>query len=58
MTPSGTSSGSGAEAAAKKDNVELQYSADPDGAAQANLVQTAIDSKVDGIAVTLASRTR
>ncbi|MFI5695833.1 sugar ABC transporter substrate-binding protein [Kribbella sp. NPDC051586] len=43
----------GAEAAAKKDNIELQYSADPDGAAQANLVQTAIDSKVDGIAVTL-----
>ncbi|TWD82243.1 monosaccharide ABC transporter substrate-binding protein (CUT2 family) [Kribbella amoyensis] len=43
----------GAEAAAQKDNVELQYSADPDGAAQANLVQTAIDSKVDGIAVTL-----
>lgn len=44
----------GAEAAAKKDNVELQYSAAPDGADQANLVQTAIDSKVDGIAVTLA----
>jgi simple sugar transport system substrate-binding protein len=44
----------GAEAAAAKDNVELQYSADPDGAGQANLVQTAIDSKVDGIAVTLA----
>lgn len=43
----------GAEAAAQKDNVELQYSSDPDGAAQANLVQTAIDSKVDGIAVTL-----
>ncbi len=43
----------GAEAAAQKDNIELQYSADADGAAQANLVQTAIDSKVDGIAVTL-----
>ncbi|MGC4944000.1 substrate-binding domain-containing protein [Kribbella sp. DT2] len=43
----------GAEAAAQKDNIELQYSSDPDGAAQANLVQTAIDSKVDGIAVTL-----
>jgi len=43
----------GAEAAAKKDNIELTYSADPDGAAQANLVQTAMDSKVDGIAVTL-----
>jgi simple sugar transport system substrate-binding protein len=44
----------GAEAAAAKDNVELQYSADPDGAGQANLVQTAIDSKADGIALTLA----
>ncbi len=44
----------GAEDAAAKDNVELQYSADPEGAGQANLVQTAIDSKVDGIAVTLA----
>jgi simple sugar transport system substrate-binding protein len=44
----------GAEAAAAKDNVELQYSGDPDGAGQANLVQTAIDAKVDGIAVTLA----
>ncbi|TCO26579.1 simple sugar transport system substrate-binding protein [Kribbella steppae] len=44
----------GAEAAAKKDNVELQYTGAPEGADQANLVQTAIDSKVDGIAVTLA----
>ena len=43
----------GAEAAAQKDNIELQYSSDPDGAGQANLVQTAIDAKVDGIAVTL-----
>ncbi|MDG4824899.1 sugar ABC transporter substrate-binding protein [Asanoa sp. WMMD1127] len=44
----------GAEDAARKDNVELQYQADPDGPAQANLVQSAIDKKVDGIAVTLA----
>jgi simple sugar transport system substrate-binding protein len=44
----------GAEAAAKKDNVTLQYQGDPDGANQANLVQSAIDKKVDGIAVTLA----
>ncbi|WP_239311683.1 substrate-binding domain-containing protein [Plantactinospora mayteni] len=44
----------GAEAAAQKDNVDLQYQADPDGANQANLVQSAIDKKVDGIAVTLA----
>ncbi|MGW3419477.1 sugar ABC transporter substrate-binding protein [Streptomyces phaeochromogenes] len=44
----------GAEAAAAKDNVELIYSSSPDGAKQANLVQNAIDQKVDGIAVTLA----
>lgn len=44
----------GAEDAAAKDNIQLEYSSDPDGANQANLVQTAIDRKVDGIAVTLA----
>src|SRR6478752_6071117 len=44
----------GAEAAAKKDNIELRYSNDPEAPAQANLVQSAIDSGVDGIAVTLA----
>lgn len=44
----------GAEAAAKKDNIELRYSNNADGPEQANLVQTAIDSKVNGIAVTLA----
>ncbi|MCX4910596.1 sugar ABC transporter substrate-binding protein [Streptomyces sp. NBC_00878] len=44
----------GAQAAAAKDNVELIYSSNPDGAKQANLVQNAIDQKVDGIAVTLA----
>ncbi|WP_055610799.1 sugar ABC transporter substrate-binding protein [Streptomyces phaeochromogenes] len=44
----------GAEAAAAKDNVELVYSSSPDSAKQANLVQNAIDQKVDGIAVTLA----
>lgn len=44
----------GAEAAAAKSNIELQYQGDPDGANQANLVQSAIDKKVDGIAVTLA----
>src|SRR5688572_3154347 len=38
----------GAEAAAAKDNVELQYSGAPEGADQANLVQSAIDGKVDG----------
>jgi simple sugar transport system substrate-binding protein len=44
----------GAQAAAAKDNVELVYSSDPSAANQANLVQNAIDQKVDGIAVTLA----
>ena len=44
----------GAEAAAKKDNIELRYSNDPEAPNQANLVQIAIDSGVDSIAVTLA----
>ncbi|MFF9408388.1 sugar ABC transporter substrate-binding protein [Streptomyces anandii] len=44
----------GAEAAAAKDNIKLVYSADPNAGAQANLVQNAVDQKVDGIAVTLA----
>jgi simple sugar transport system substrate-binding protein len=44
----------GAEAAAAKDNVTLRYASDPEGGAQATLVQNAIDSRVDAIAVTLA----
>ena len=44
----------GAQAAADKDNIELRYSNDPEAPNQANLVQSAIDSKVNGIAVTLA----
>ena len=44
----------GAEAAAAKDNIDLQYTHDPDAAGQADLVRSAVDSKVDGIAVTLA----
>ena len=44
----------GAEAAAAKDNVKLVYSSDPSGPNQSNLVQNAIDQKVDGIALTLA----
>lgn len=44
----------GAEAAAAKDNVTLRYSSDAEGGAQATLVQNALDSKVDAIAVTLA----
>src|SRR2546430_3334299 len=43
----------GAQAAAAKDNVNLKYSSDPDSGKQATLIQSAIDSKVDGIAVTL-----
>jgi simple sugar transport system substrate-binding protein len=44
----------GAEAAAAKDNVDLVYSSDPNGANQANLIQNAVDQKVDAITVTLA----
>lgn len=43
----------GAEQAAKNTGVELKYSNDPDSSRQATLVQNAIDSKVDGVAVTL-----
>jgi simple sugar transport system substrate-binding protein len=45
----------GAQAAAKKDNVELKYSADPVAAKQAILIQNTIDSKVDGLATTLVT---
>ncbi|WP_033318229.1 sugar ABC transporter substrate-binding protein [Streptomyces yerevanensis] len=44
----------GAQAAADKDNVKLVYSSSPNAADQANLVQNAIDQKVDGIALTAA----
>ena len=44
----------GAETAAERNNVELLYSSDPDGARQAQLVQQAVDQDVDGIVVTLA----
>jgi simple sugar transport system substrate-binding protein len=44
----------GAQAAAAKDNVKLVHSSDPSAGAQANLVQNAIDQKVDGIALTAA----
>jgi simple sugar transport system substrate-binding protein len=43
----------GAQAASAKDNVTLKYSSDPSSGNQANLIQSAIDSKVDGIAVTM-----
>jgi simple sugar transport system substrate-binding protein len=45
---------SGAQAAAKQLNVNLKYSNNNDAGQQATLVQNAIDSKVDGLAVTLA----
>lgn len=44
----------GAETAAEKDNIELLYSSDPEAPNQANHVQSAVDSGVHGIAVTLA----
>lgn len=45
----------GAEQAAKDTGSTLKYSNDPDAAKQATLIQNAIDSKVDGIATTLAT---
>ncbi|HEX8302694.1 substrate-binding domain-containing protein [Sphingomonas sp.] len=44
----------GAEAAAASNNVSLRYVGDPDGGAQVTLVQNALDSKIDAIAITLA----
>jgi len=44
----------GAQAAADKDNIELKYSANKEGPEQGNLLQNAVDSKVAGIATTLA----
>ncbi|WP_338701985.1 sugar ABC transporter substrate-binding protein [Streptomyces sp. Q6] len=44
----------GAEQAAAKDNVQFLYSNDKEAKGQAELVQAAIDKKVDGIIVTLA----
>ncbi|MDQ1058340.1 ABC-type sugar transport system substrate-binding protein [Arthrobacter globiformis] len=40
--------------AAAKDNVEVLCTSDPQGGRQAQLIQQAVDQKVDGIAVTLA----
>ena len=45
----------GAEQAAKQHGIDLKYSNDPDSGKQATLIQNAVDSKVDGIAVTLAN---
>jgi simple sugar transport system substrate-binding protein len=43
----------GAKDAAAKDNVEFQYTGDGDVTKQAQLIQAAIDSKVDGLAVSI-----
>ena len=45
----------GATQAAKNSGITLKYSNDPDPAKQATLIQNAVDSKVDGIATTLAT---
>jgi simple sugar transport system substrate-binding protein len=42
----------GADMAAKKDNIDLQYANDWDATKQAQLIQAAIDKKVDGLIVT------
>ncbi|MEU3223964.1 sugar ABC transporter substrate-binding protein [Streptomyces sp. NPDC006976] len=44
----------GAKMAAGKDNINFLYSHDDEGQQQAQLVQAAIDKKVDGLIVTLA----
>ncbi|MFJ8312873.1 MULTISPECIES: substrate-binding domain-containing protein, partial [unclassified Streptomyces] len=45
---------SGAKQAAAKDNVDFLYSHSDQGQQQAQLVQAAIDQRVDGLVVTLA----
>ena len=44
----------GSQQAAAKDNIKFLYSHSEEGQQQAQLVQTAIDQKVDGLIVTLA----
>jgi simple sugar transport system substrate-binding protein len=45
---------SGAEQASRKDNIDFLYAHDADSGRQAQLVQSMIDKKVDGLIVTLA----
>ena len=45
----------GATQAAKNYGIDLKYSNDPEASKQSTLIQNAIDSKVDGIATTLAT---
>jgi simple sugar transport system substrate-binding protein len=44
----------GADAAGAKDNFDVKYTSDPSTAGQSTLIQNAVDSKVDGIAVAMA----
>jgi simple sugar transport system substrate-binding protein len=46
---------SGAQQAADNYGIDLKYSNDPEASKQATLIQNAVDSKVDGIATTLAT---
>ena len=46
---------SGATQAAKDQGITLKYSNDPDAGKQAQLIQSAVDSKVSGIATTLVT---
>jgi simple sugar transport system substrate-binding protein len=45
----------GAEQAAANNGITLKYSNDPEPSKQSTLIQNAVDSKVDGIATTLAT---
>jgi simple sugar transport system substrate-binding protein len=45
----------GATQASKNNGITFNYSGDPEPSKQAQLIQTAVDSKVDGIAVSLAT---
>jgi simple sugar transport system substrate-binding protein len=45
----------GAQQAAKNEGVDLKYSNDPEASKQAQLIQSAVDSKVDAIATTLVT---
>jgi simple sugar transport system substrate-binding protein len=45
----------GAQQAAKNEGIILKYSNDPEASKQAQLIQSAVDSKVDGIATTLVT---
>jgi simple sugar transport system substrate-binding protein len=45
----------GAQQAAKNEGIDLKYSNDPEASKQAQLIQSAVDSKVDAIATTLVT---